>query len=388
MKKALINIIVLWVLFIGIAHAQNTTAALTKMSFENTDVSSRLTLILNKKPTRYSVFTLENPQRLIIDLENTQLKININSIQLPSFIVNSIRIGHPHEAVTRLVLDLKSPIQVRNSTFPVRRTKAQIVAIDIYKLNVKKNNVTKLQVAPVVPMPVKKTVVIVIDPGHGGKDPGARGMNGAREKNVVLKISRDLADLINKQPYMRAILTRNGDYFVPLRGRLDSARKGKADLFVAIHADSYFDPRARGASIYALSARGATSEAARWIAQRENYSELGDVDLKDLDDQSHLLRSVLIDLAQTTTVRDSLRLGTSLLDSLDDVTRLHYARVEQAPFVVLKSPDIPSVLVELGFISNPTEESLLCNSVYQKKLARALLSGIQKYIKTYHPESA
>ncbi len=145
---------------------------------------------------------------------------------------------------------------------------------------------------------------------------------------------------------MRAVLTRQGDYFVPLRDRLKLARKGKADVFIAIHADSYFNTRSIGASIYALSQRGATSEAARWLARRDNYSELGGVDLSELGDQSYLLRSVLIDLAQTATITDSLRLGTCMLDALDDITRLHYTRVEQAPFVVLKSPDIPSVLVE------------------------------------------
>lgn len=231
--------------------------------------------------------------------------------------------------------------------------------------------------------PAPHRIVIVIDPGHGGKDPGAIGSLGTREKTVVLKIANHLANLINHQSNMHAVLTRNGDYFVGLRDRIALARKGKADLFISIHADSFLGNTSNGVSVYALSRRGATSEAARWLAKRENYSELGGVNLTGLDDQSHLLRSVLIDLAQTATTRDSLLLGGSLLNSLNNVTTLHYTRVEQAPFVVLKSPDIPSVLIETGFISNPNEEKRLRDADYQNKIAIALFDGIQSYLKKY-----
>lgn len=226
-------------------------------------------------------------------------------------------------------------------------------------------------------------MIIVIDPGHGGRDPGAIGKCGTREKHVVLAIARQLADLINHKKGLRAVLTRNGDYFVPLGRRLKLSRKGKADLFLSIHADSFFNAHSRGVSIFALSRHGATSLAARWLADRDNHSELGGVHLGKLEDKSFMVRSVLIDLAQTATIRDSLHLGNSLLNSLDGMTRLHRGRVEQAPFMVLKSPDIPSILVEVGFLSNCSEEKKLRDPIYQKKIAHALFNGILHYIKKY-----
>lgn len=227
------------------------------------------------------------------------------------------------------------------------------------------------------------TYIIVIDPGHGGKDSGAIGANGVKEKNIVLNIAKRLAKKINENPSMRAVLTRTKDNFVPLTERLKFARKYKADLFVAIHADAHYDDKAAGVSVYALSEKGATSVAARWLAQSENHSELDGVELNALQDHSPMLRSVLIDLAQTATTRDSLRLGNKILDALDSISTLHYARVEQAPFLVLKSPDIPSVLVETGFISNPREERRLQSASYQDEVARALQLGITQYLQKY-----
>lgn len=234
-----------------------------------------------------------------------------------------------------------------------------------------------------VPTTLKKSSVftVVIDAGHGGHDAGAVGQGGIQEKKVVLAIAETLAQEINRQPGMRAVLTRRGDYFVPLRERLKLARKGEADLFIAIHADAHYDAKARGASVYALSQHGATTEAARWLAQKDNYAELDDVALNALQDRSSVLRSVLIDLAQTATIQDSIRLGSKILDKLDDIAKLHYKHVEQAPFVVLKSPDIPSVLIETGFISNPTESEKLSNVTYQNELAHALFLGIKHYAK-------
>ncbi|MBA3661577.1 MAG: N-acetylmuramoyl-L-alanine amidase [Gammaproteobacteria bacterium] len=230
----------------------------------------------------------------------------------------------------------------------------------------------------------RKIFTVVIDPGHGGKDAGARGRNGAFEKDIVLSIAKRLAKEINLQTNMRAVLTRTGDYYVPLRSRLNLARKGDADLFVAIHADAYFDHKATGASVYALSQRGATTEAGRWLAQQEKYPELDGVSFAALKDRSPLLRSVLIDLAQTATIRDSLRLGTTLLNALDRIGKLHYPHVEQAPFVVLKSPDIPSVLIETAFLTNPREEEKLRNERYQQQLADAMMQGIHRYFEKYH----
>lgn len=233
------------------------------------------------------------------------------------------------------------------------------------------------------PLGIPKVITIVLDPGHGGKDTGAIGVNGIKEKTVVLAIAKKLAQQIKKQKNIRVVLTRSGDYFIPLRERLRIARKNNADLFIAIHADAHFDKEAEGVSVYALSERGATSEAARWLAQRENHSELDEVELDELQDDSKQLRAVLIDLAQTATIRDSVNLGAQVLSALDDISSLHYREVEQAPFVVLKSPDIPSILVETGFITNFKEEARLKSPAYQQKIANALWQGIDKYIIKY-----
>lgn len=228
-----------------------------------------------------------------------------------------------------------------------------------------------------------QTFIVVIDAGHGGKDPGALGKKGGREKDIVLRIARILTKKMNELPFIHAVMTRSDDYFVPLRKRLAIARLAKADLFVAIHADAYFDHEATGASVYALSEHGATSEAARWLAQRDNYSELDGVALGSLSDRDPILRSVLVDLAQTTTIKDSIRLGNHVLYALEQISPLHHTYVERAPFVVLKSPDIPSVLLETGFITNPGEEKRLTNPAYQEKLANALRKGIQQYVQRY-----
>ncbi|MBV8802102.1 MAG: N-acetylmuramoyl-L-alanine amidase, partial [Gammaproteobacteria bacterium] len=234
-------------------------------------------------------------------------------------------------------------------------------------------------------LPVKKRpFIVVVDAGHGGKDTGAIGFYKTREKDIVLAIAIQLAKLINQQPNMRAIMTRKGDYFVPLANRLILTRKDDADLFIAIHADSYFNTRANGASVFALSQRGATTVAAKWLSDSDNHSELDGVELNQLNDKSPMLRSVLIDLAQTITIRDSLHFGNSILDSLENITKLHASHVEQAPFMVLKSPDIPSILVETGFISNGTEELRLRDPTYQHKLALALFNGIRLYQKKYN----
>lgn len=341
------------------------TSQLTHIQFSKGDSGARIKLVLTEKISAH-VFTLSHPDRLVIDLPDTRLTAQLHQINLQNTVFKSIREGHPKPHILRLVLDLKKPIKYKTTT------QHQNLLLDIYAGNI-----------PVENTPKTEPIVIVIDPGHGGKDPGAVGQLGTKEKNVVLMIARELAKKINQHPDMRAVLTRNGDYYVPLAGRLKLARKGKADLFVAIHADSYFNNQASGVSVYALSRRGATTVAARWLSDRENHAELDGVDLRGLDDQSVQLRSVLIDLAQTATITDSLRLGTTLLDSLDEVTRLHYTRVEQAPFLVLKSPDIPSVLVETGFISNWREEEKLRDPRYQHQLAEALFNGLQKYVKKY-----
>jgi N-acetylmuramoyl-L-alanine amidase len=337
--------------------------------------------------------TLLGPDRIAVDFDNTQLAEHLKNLRLPTDEVQAIKSENLPTQKLRLILVVKANANA------VMMPKAQS---NRYVLDIDTKNVIKMgseKISRVISTPVFTSIMnvkpvlqaskkhyvttIVIDAGHGGKDPGAVGARGIKEKEVVLAIAKKLAEYINQQPNMHAVLTRDGDYFVPLRDRLKLARKGKADLFMSIHADSYFNNSATGASVYTLSHRGATSEAARWLAKRENDSELGGADLNELGSQNVLLRSVLIDLAQAATTTDSLRLGSSILNAFDVFTKLSRSRVEQAPFVVLKSPDIPSVLVETGYISNPHEELRLRDAKYQAQLARALFNGIHSYLKKY-----
>lgn len=229
---------------------------------------------------------------------------------------------------------------------------------------------------PVEPR-VERLVTVAVDAGHGGEDPGAKGRNGTFEKHVTLAIARKLKEVVDDMPNMRAVLVRDGDVFVPLQARVVKARSVQADLFVSIHADAFVKPNARGSSVFALSERGATSAAARWIAKRENDADLiGGV---NIDVPDPFLKKVLLDLSQTATINDSLKLGRAVLGELGAVNSLHKARVEQAGFAVLKAPDMPSILVETAFISNPEEEERLTDEVYQEKLARAIAGGIKRY---------
>jgi N-acetylmuramoyl-L-alanine amidase len=225
-------------------------------------------------------------------------------------------------------------------------------------------------------------IIVILDPGHGGKDPGAHGRLGTLEKNVVIAISRYVQTELKKTKGIKVYLTRSRDVYIPLRDRLSIARKYKADIFIAIHADAFQNTAARGASIFALSQRGATSESARWLAEQENQSELGGANLNDKD---YVLKSVLLDMSQTNTINASLNLGQSILAYLNRFTQLHSRKVEQAAFVVLKSPDIPSLLIETGFISNPQEERNLRSPAYQQKLAQKIAAGIIDYFKENTP---
>jgi N-acetylmuramoyl-L-alanine amidase len=225
-----------------------------------------------------------------------------------------------------------------------------------------------------------REVIIAIDAGHGGEDPGARGASGSQEKHITLAIAKKLKDKIDSERGMRAVLTRDGDYFIPLHGRVIKARKLQADLFVSIHADAFTNPAARGSSVFALSERGATSASARYLAKKENESDLiGGVSLNDKDP---VLARTLLDLSQTATISDSLKLGKAVLGQIGDINKLHKNHVEQAGFAVLKSPDIPSILVETAFISNPEEERKLNDDAYQDKLVNSILTGIKKYFAT------
>ena len=337
--------------------------------------------------TSYEYFRLDSPKRLVLDLRNTRLSHVWHSQDVAKVLSVPVRTGIRHSDDLRMVFSLaEKPARV--FVLSADRTHRNMrLVIDFATELARTTPVNKARTVrkkPLMhtPLPSMRKIVVMIDPGHGGKDPGASGAHGVREKNVVLAIATRLRTLINQQPGMQAFLTRSDDHFISLRQRLRQARQRKADIFVSIHADAFNDRRARGSSVYALSQRGATSEAARWLAAKENYSELGGV---DLNNKSNLLRSVLLDLSQTATIGSSLQLGTSVLNALHDVAHLHRRRVEQAPFVVLKSPDIPSILVETGFLSNVREAAHLKESWYQQRLAKALLKGVKNYFLAHPP---
>ncbi|RAP35652.1 N-acetylmuramoyl-L-alanine amidase [Legionella quinlivanii] len=344
-------------------------------------------------PIAHKVFTLTNPDRVVVDFESTDLVFNLNQLK-GNQLIKRVRSGRPNPQTLRLVFEVTDVVMLRTSPWASSKSK-HAFTLDLSTNNghaqVAKPVKTSTNLTPPAP-PVRqlpgrslRNVVIVLDPGHGGKDPGAKGPHHNWEKNVTLAIASKLKHIIDRQPGMSAVLTRKGDYYVGLRERLNIARKYNGDVFISIHADAFINQQSNGASVFALSQRGATSEAARWLAEKENYSELGGVNLKDLDDQSGLVRTVLIDLSQTATIGASLHMGERVLRNLDTITRLHNRRVEQARFMVLKSPDIPSILIETGFISNPQEESNLTNGNYQARLTQAIFQGIKGYFWDYPP---
>ena len=289
------------------------------------------------------------------------------------------RHGYPLPHTLRLVYDLRQPVRIT-------ATKKTDVSQRNVQLQVRFTPISPSKVsAKAAAKTALRDVVVVIDPGHGGHDPGAKGPHHALEKDIVLAIAKLLKQLIEKQPGMRVVLTRDEDRYVGLRKRLQFAHQSNADVFISIHADAYSRETIHGASVFALSQRGATSEAARWLAEKENYSELGGVDLRSLDDSDGMVRVVLLDLAQTATISASLKLGAVVLKNLDSVGSLHHSTVEQARFVVLKSLDTPSILVETGFISNPTDARNLTNSTHQMKLAQAIFAGLKRYFSINPP---
>ncbi len=360
---------------------------------------------------RYTLFTVNNPARLVLDIEGVQMSAVLaelnNKVTPDDPYIEKLRVALNRPGVVRVVLDLKAPVQAQAFTLKPIANYGHRLVLDIYPTVAPDPLLVLLQeeaarkpvavplppvlaapngptVAPlVVPPPallkdrVSRLATIVIDPGHGGEDPGAIGRGGTQEKDVTLIIARRLKAMIDQEPGMRAVLTRDADFHLSLATRVDKARKVKADLFVSVHADAFVKPHARGSSVFALSERRATSEAARWLAKKENEADLiGGV---NLDVKDRYLAQTLLDLSQTATISDSLKLGRHVLSELGAINTLHKPQVEQASFAVLKSPDVPSILVETAFISNPDEERRLNDDAYQDKLARAILNGIKRY---------
>lgn len=328
----------------------------------------------------YRSYVLHNPERIVVDLYKTTLNCNLQKVTYPHNLIVKLRSGSPYPNTLRIVFDMAQSVQI--STEKINTHRGYGIGI---KINAKGSEQKTMKPFANINNRPLRDVVVIIDPGHGGKDPGAIGVHNSKEKNIVLDIARKLKKRIDSQPGMRAVLTRNGDYYIGLRQRLDIARKHDGDVFVAIHADAFGNHASHGASVFALSQSGATSEAARWLAEKENYSELGGVDLSSLDDKNNVIRTVLIDLSQTATISASLNMGRDVLNNLKHITALHSYKVEQARFVVLKSPDIPSVLVETGFVSNPREEKNLTSNYYQDRISLAIFKGIKSYFWSYPP---
>ncbi len=361
-------------------------------------------------------FVVKDPERLVVDIEglelNPTLKELVAKIQSNDPYIEQVRVGQNRPNVVRLVFDLKEEINPQVFTLaPVGEYRHRLV-FDLYPANppdpieamIRKGEwsveppaddtmiatakpdpapkQTDVQLSKIAPAEdkapqVTRMITIALDPGHGGEDPGAVGRGGSREKDVVLAIAKRLKAKLEKQPNMRVMLTRDGDYFVPLHVRVQKARKVQADLFMSIHADAWIEPTARGSSVFVLSEKGATSTAARWLANKENSADLiGGVNIKSHD---KLLASVLLDLSTTAQINDSLKLGKAVLSEIGGINRLHKPAVEQAGFAVLKAPDIPSILIETAFISNPAEEAKLSDDAYQDRMADAVLRGIRKY---------
>ncbi|MDX1482088.1 MAG: N-acetylmuramoyl-L-alanine amidase [Woeseiaceae bacterium] len=341
------------------------------------DGRTRVVLDLSR-PSRHNIFTLRGPDRIVVDLKDGRLSSDFRAPAAATGSVRSVRTGLRANGQLRVVLDLSEAVRSRSFTAGPNQQYGDRLVIDLFREG--------------SPKPVKRAseeyrsgrdVVIAIDPGHGGHDPGAIGRARTREKDVALAVSRLLAERINSEPGMRAVLTRSDDRFIDHRGRTEIARRAGADLFLSVHADAVDDRRARGASVYALSLKGASDEAARRLAQRENSASLvGGVSLDDKDD---VLASVLLDLSQNAAIGASLEVGDAVMAQLAAIGSVHRRKVQQAGFLVLKSPDVPSILVELNFISNPSEEKKLTNRAHQSMLADAIVAGVRNYFYTNPP---
>jgi len=407
----------------GLAQAANNVVTAARV-WPAPDYT-RITLEANATIS-YKMSVIKNPDRIVIDLENIALNQVIKSLADKTLTddsyINQLRVAAFKPGVVRLVVDLKAEVKPNVFTLSPAGDYKHRLVLDIYPLNdplmamlAQRDNGTASPngvptAAPAAAEPAAtapptesnaladqaagknnertnaavqkymRQVTIALDAGHGGEDPGARGATGSLEKNITLMIAKKLKAKIDAEPGMRAVLTRDGDYFIPLHGRVVKARKLQADLFVSIHADAFTNPAARGSSVFALSERGATSASARYLAKKENESDLiGGV---SLDIKDPLLARTLLDLSQTATINDSLKLGKSVLGQIGEINTLHKSHVEQAAFAVLKSPDIPSILVETAFISNPEEERKLSDDAYQDKLVMSILSGIKMYFST------
>ncbi len=328
-------------------------------------------------PVQYKLFQLSNPDRIVIDLDQAGLGAKFTPPDSTGAI-KRVRSGHHGKHGLRLVLDMDEAAQPKSFLLQPGDQNGYRLVVDLYS-----DPVLAEKKAPVLLAPKARDVVVAIDPGHGGIDPGATGPHGTHEKDITLKVAKALASDIDRQPGMKAVLTRDGDTFIPLKRRYQIAREHNADLFISIHADAFRNKDARGSSVWVLSPRGKTSEAARWLADRENRADLvGGVSLDDKDDT---LAAVLLDLSQGASMQISSAVARNVLHALARLGPTHRGHVEHANFVVLRSPDVPSILVETAFITNPHEERQLRSQAHRKKLAGAILAGVRNYFESSPP---
>ena len=325
--------------------------------------------------TPYQLFTLSNPSRVVIDLKNSSLDDSLAFVEEHAGVINGVRHGAPDKDTLRVVLDLESASDIRSFLLDPTGEYGYRLVVDLFPKNRKTSKTTLKQLSAL--QKPDRDIVIAIDAGHGGEDPGATGKNRTREKDVVLALARELKKAVDAQPGMIGVLTRDGDYYIPLRDRFEKARTHRADLFVSIHADAFKNRKVSGSSVFVLSRKGASSEFARRLAASENSSDLiGGVTLNDKDE---MLASVLLDLSQSATMEASNAVADSVFGSLRVLGKTHKNHVEHANFMVLKSPDVPSILVETAFISNPSEEKRLKDPAWQRRTARVITDGIQNY---------
>ena len=348
-------------------------------------------------PVQHSVFTLAAPDRIVIDVSGAKLATSLDQLSLANTPITGVRSAQRSADDLRVVIDLSAPVSPKSFTLAPNQQYGHRLVVDLFdqggappatqapsaSASAPPVPVTPTQPPPkLTPVPNgKRDIIVAIDAGHGGEDPGALSpVKGQYEKHVTLAIAKELQRQINAEKGFRGELVRTGDYFIPLRKRTEIARKKGADLFVSIHADAAPRSAAFGASVYALSERGATSETARWLADAENQSDLiGGAGNVSLDDKDKMLAGVLLDLSMTASLSSSLNVGQKVLSNMGNITPLHKRRVEQAGFMVLKSPDIPSILVETGFISNPNEAKKLHAASHQQALARSITTGVKQF---------
>ncbi len=374
---------------LGMAHGPLWAASAVQRLRMSVDGQTTRLVFDMDGPADYTVFTLEAPDRVVVDLAGARAQGALDVVSNPLSLVQGVRHAPRNGRDLRVVLDLRAAGDPNSFVLLPAQGSPHRLVLDLTE---------RAGAAPALAMPATpaigtptvrnrtplREVVVAIDPGHGGHDPGAIGPGGTREKEVVLQIAKRLAQRLEREPGMRPVLIRTGDYFLPLRERINRARAADADVFLSIHADAIQDRRVQGSSVYILSDRGASSEAARFLAQRENSADLrlGGVPIESQDDS---LTSVLLDLAQSGSLEASHALATRLISEMHRVGKVRKAQVERANFAVLRSPDVPSVLVEAAFISNPSEERILRTEAFQNSLADALLTGLRAYFATHAP---